>query len=307
MNYRIRKAVIEDLDCVMNLYAVARQFMRDHDNPDQWGNTYPPEELVRQDITREKQYLVEDATGIHGVFYFAIEEDPTYRVIRKGCWRADGAYGVIHRVAGDGSGGILHAAVAYAGEQICYLRMDTHADNYVMQRALEKQGFCRCGVIQIDDGTLRTAYERIDGVREAQEKDLGQILELYLHLHETALPENSDVLHETWHQILRDKNHHLIVYEKDGKLLSSCVCVLIPNLTRNVRPYAVVENVVTHGAFRGRGYATKCLAYAEKIAKRSGCYKIMLLTGAKDEKTLSFYKSAGYNSSDKTAFIHWLK
>ena len=97
-----------------------------------------------------------------------------------------------------------------------------------------------------------------------------------------------------------------IVCEVDGKIVSSCVCVIIPNLTRNVRPYAFVENVVTHSDYRGKGYASLCLDYAKSIAENDGCYKIMLLTGSKSDSTLNFYKRAGYNSNDKTAFIQWL-
>lgn len=143
-------------------------------------------------------------------------------------------------------------------------------------------------------------------VREAEKKDLNAILELYLCLHEESVPEESDYLHDTWQQILEDENHHLIVNEMDGKIVSSCVCVIIPNLTRNIRPYAFVENVVTHTDFRGHGFASECLEYAKQIAQQSNCYKMMLLTGSKEKKTLDFYRNAGYNSTDKTAFIQWL-
>lgn len=98
----------------------------------------------------------------------------------------------------------------------------------------------------------------------------------------------------------------MIVCEIDGKIVASCVCVIIPNLTRNVRPYAFVENVVTHGEYRKKGYATDCLNFAKKIAEKNHCYKMMLLTGSKEEGTLNFYRNAGYNSSDKTAFIQWI-
>ena len=143
-------------------------------------------------------------------------------------------------------------------------------------------------------------------IREASKNDLKEILELYLNLHETTVPEETEQLHRTWEKIMNEKDHHLIVCEVDGKIVSSCVCVVIPNLTRNVRPYAFVENVVTHKDYRGKGYATDCLNYAKKIAQESNCYKMMLLTGSKEEKTLMFYEKAGYNSSDKTAFIQWL-
>lgn len=105
---------------------------------------------------------------------------------------------------------------------------------------------------------------------------------------------------------MNDKNHHLIVCEVDGKIVASCVCVVIPNLTRNVRPYAFVENVVTHRDNRKKGYTTACLNYARQIAEANHCYKMMLLTGSKEESTLNFYRNAGYNSSDKTAFIQWI-
>ena len=143
-------------------------------------------------------------------------------------------------------------------------------------------------------------------IRNAIFEDLSQILELYLHLHETAVPERSENLSKTWAQIIDDENHHLIVCEEDGKIVSSCVCVIIPNLTRGVRPYAFVENVVTHADYRGKGYATACLHYARELAQKENCYKMMLLTGSKSPETLAFYQNAGYNSTYKTAFIQWL-
>ena len=93
----------------------------------------------------------------------------------------------------------------------------------------------------------------------------------------------------------------------DDKIVSSCVCVIIPNLSRGVRPYAFIENVVTQKDYRGRGYATQCLNYAKEIAAEENCYKMMLLTGSKDERTLGFYSNAGYHCADKTAFIQWLE
>ena len=143
-------------------------------------------------------------------------------------------------------------------------------------------------------------------VREAEEKDLDALLELYLHLHEEGIPDKGEHLRQTWNRILSDENHHIIVKEHDGKLVSSCVCVIIPNLTRGVRPYAFIENVVTHREYRKRGFASECLEYARRIAMKENCYKMMLLTGSKQEETLNFYRQAGYNSTDKTAFIQWL-
>lgn len=143
-------------------------------------------------------------------------------------------------------------------------------------------------------------------VREAVKEDLDELSHLYLFLHEKDIPEQSQHLQNVWNEIISDKNHHIIVNVVDEKIVSSCVCVIIPNLTRNVRPYAFVENVVTHLECRGKGYATECLNYAREIAKNQNCYKMMLLTSSKEQKTLDFYENAGYNSADKTAFIQWL-
>lgn len=143
-------------------------------------------------------------------------------------------------------------------------------------------------------------------LREACQNDLNAILDLYLFLHETAVPKETKQLEMTWEKIINDKDHHLIVCDIDGKIVSSCVCVIIPNLTRNIRPYAFIENVVTHKDYRGKGYATMCLNYAKRIAEDNNCYKMMLLTGSRTESTLNVYRNAGYNSTDKTAFIQWL-
>ena len=143
-------------------------------------------------------------------------------------------------------------------------------------------------------------------VREIKESELGELLELYTHLHESGIPEDTEHLQNTWTTICSDENHHIIVCEVGGKIVSSCVCVIIPNLTRNIRPYAFIENVVTHCDHRGKGYATACLNCAKELAVKADCYKMMLLTSSKSESTLDFYKRAGYNCTDKTAFIQWL-
>lgn len=143
-------------------------------------------------------------------------------------------------------------------------------------------------------------------IREINENDLDGLLQLYTQLHDNPIPEKTAGLSELWEKILADPDHHIIVAEEDGKIVSSCVCVIILNLTHEQRPYAFVENVVTDKDYRKRGLATACLDYAKKIAEGENCYKLMLLTGSKEESTLNFYRRAGYNSNDKTAFIKWI-
>ena len=94
-----------------------------------------------------------------GVFMFMIAADPTYAYI-EGSWRSDTPYGVIHRIAGVG-GGVFAAALEYCSGRICHLRIDTHADNKPMQHVVEKAGFSKRGIIYVQDGTPRIAYDRI--------------------------------------------------------------------------------------------------------------------------------------------------
>lgn len=101
-------------------------------------------------------------------------------------------------------------------------------------------------------------------VREAAKDDLYELLNLYLYLHEDGIPSNSRHLEAAWSAIVEDANHHIIVNEVDGRIVSSCVCVIVPNLTRDVRPYALIENVATNKEHRGKGFASECLDYAEE-------------------------------------------
>lgn len=142
--------------------------------------------------------------------------------------------------------------------------------------------------------------------REAGIGDLDAIQELYLHLHETEKLQDSHELRSLWNKIIDDKNYHILVGEINRKVISSITLIVIPNLSRGAKPYALIENVVTHTEYRGKGYAKLLMQEASKIAKESGCYKIMLLTGSKKESTLKFYENCGFNCNDKTAFIKWL-
>lgn len=159
MVYTVRKAEQTDLPRILEIYASARHFMARTGNPNQWGTTHPPRQQLEQDIRQGDLLVVEDDQGIHGVFFFSLGEDPTYGQIDDGQWHAQRPYGTIHRIASDGSGGILGTAVAYGKARSDYLRIDTHEDNHVMQHALGKQGFRRCGIIHIADGSPRIAYD----------------------------------------------------------------------------------------------------------------------------------------------------
>lgn len=139
-------------------------------------------------------------------------------------------------------------------------------------------------------------------IREITENDFDGLMKLYAQLGDNPIPQKSEEVFAVWNKILQNKDYHIVVADVEGKVVSTCTCVIIPNLTHNQRPYAVVENVVTDQNFRKKGYATSCLNYAKEIAIKNNCYKLMLMTGSKKEATLNFYRNAGYTDKTKTAF-----
>lgn len=139
-------------------------------------------------------------------------------------------------------------------------------------------------------------------IREIIQDDLEDLLKLYEQLGPNPFVQVDEHILTVWNNILQNKDYHIVVADVDGAVVSTCTCVIIPNLTHNQRPYAVVENVVTDQNFRGKGYATSCLDFAKEIAIKNNCYKLMLMTGSKKETTLNFYRNAGYTDKTKTAF-----
>ena len=158
----IRKAQMRDIDEIMNIYASAREFMRASGNPNQWGDGYPSRELIKADIESGLSYIVEDEGEIIACFFFKVGEDPTYVRIYEGEWIEGGEYGVIHRIAVKYNGrGIIARVFEFCSEISRSIRIDTHRDNIPMQRALEKSGFTRCGIIYLPSSDERIAYQRI--------------------------------------------------------------------------------------------------------------------------------------------------
>lgn len=156
----IEKATLSQLPQIMAIYEKARAFMARTGNPDQWGTAYPPEEMIRRDILNEKCYVNLINGEICAVFYFAVESDPTYGYI-DGAWLNDKPYGVIHRIAVAASGkGVAADCFRFAYEKCRNLRIDTHEKNIPMQRCLMKHGFRRCGIIYLEDGDPRIAYQK---------------------------------------------------------------------------------------------------------------------------------------------------
>ncbi len=159
---KIRDAAMEDLVRIMRIYGSAQEYMIQSGNPTQWGHSYPSVAMVRSDIEKKTCKVIYDEQGVHGVFALLVDGEPNYDDI-EGQWLNDDAYLTIHRVAGDGQvHGIFRCIVAYCRHISGNIRIDTHADNLTMQKLIEKNGFTRCGVIYVEDGSPRLAYQRVE-------------------------------------------------------------------------------------------------------------------------------------------------
>jgi GNAT superfamily N-acetyltransferase len=130
------------------------------------------------------------------------------------------------------------------------------------------------------------------------------LLDLYQHLNadEPPLPE-VPVLDQVWNDFTSDPKIYCVVGEMDGRLVASCTLIIIPNLTRGAHPYGLIENVVTHPEYRKKGIGSGLLHYALQLAWERQCYKVMLLTGRKQEETLRFYEKVGFQRGLKTGFV----
>jgi RimJ/RimL family protein N-acetyltransferase len=160
---KVRKTKPEDLESVMRVYAYAREQMKKNGNPTQWGEDRPGENTIVSDIEAGNSYVVagEGDGEICGVFAFIIGDDPTYRKIENGAWKNDHTYGTIHRLASNGKEkGIFQACLQFCEQCIPDIRADTHQNNRIMQYLLEKAGYERCGIIFVEDGSPRIAYQK---------------------------------------------------------------------------------------------------------------------------------------------------
>ena len=188
----VRNASTDDFDRIMEIYSYARDFMIRSGNPTQWGHSHPNPELIEADIDegicrvicescanpnanpgdsnptadcKVETSMPNGIDSIHGVFVVVSGIDPTYLRIYDGEWLNDEPYVTIHRLAGDGKAhGLFRCAFDYCKGLSSNVRVDTHENNHVMQRLIEKNGFIKCGTIYISDGSPRIAYHWSDSI-----------------------------------------------------------------------------------------------------------------------------------------------
>jgi GNAT superfamily N-acetyltransferase len=137
-------------------------------------------------------------------------------------------------------------------------------------------------------------------IRECEPQDLIKLVELYKHLHGEDDPIPAyPILHQVWQEIIDDPKIHCFIGDYGGMIVCSCILIIVPNLSRGSRPYGLIENVVTHSVYRRKGFGSSLLRYALKTAWKHNCYKVMLLTGRRDEGTMRFYEKAGFKRGIK--------
>jgi GNAT superfamily N-acetyltransferase len=141
-------------------------------------------------------------------------------------------------------------------------------------------------------------------IRALTRAELPALLALYRHLHphDEALPDDASV-GVVWDELLSNPRYRYLGVYVEDILIASCTISIIPNLTRGGRPYGLIENVVTHSDYQGRGYGKAVLREALSFAWSQRCYKVMLMTSRKDEAILKFYAAAGFDRHDKQAFV----
>ena len=159
----IRKAEMRELDRIMRIYDGARAYMRENGNAEQWSGGYPSAELIASDIDNGFCHVCIENEEIVGVFCYFWGEDPTYHRIYEGAWINERPYGVLHRIAVDKHcKGVASRCFDFCLSQCHNLKIDTHHDNIHMQRSLAKNGFTRCGIIYLENGDPRIAYQKSD-------------------------------------------------------------------------------------------------------------------------------------------------
>ncbi len=160
---KIRNTRIDEIDKVMDIYRIAKEFMSQSGNAGQWEDDYPSRELILQDIRSRYSYVcTDDEEELLGTFCFMPGPEPTYRIIDNGHWLNEESYCVIHRLAATGKvKGVADRCFGWCFHQCGNVRVDTHRDNKVMQHILSKHGYVYCGIIYVRDRSERLAFQKV--------------------------------------------------------------------------------------------------------------------------------------------------
>ena len=309
----IRKSKIDDLDKILKIYEIARNFMKESGNPTQWGDNYPDKTLVKEDIENEISYVVENSGIICAVFVFFIGKEQSYEDFIK----ENQEYGIIHRVASDGSiKGIVSEVYNFAKNKISDIKIDTHKDNSSMQRVLEKLGFKKSGIIYLKNGSERILYQSSTMIRHVVINDLDKLAKIEAD----SYPESEAASRESIRKRIESFPECFWILEEGGNILSFINGMSTDEKELEDRMYddaklhdsngkwQMIFSVVTAKEFRNAGNASKVMRKVIedcKLRKKAG----IVLTCK--EELRGFYKSFGYKeegiSDSKHGNTLWYK
>ena len=160
----IRKTTFDDLDMVMKIYAEGREIMIKGNNFHQWPEGYPFRDIIEEDIAAGFSYVCVDSGEILAVFHLSPGPEISYEKI-DGAWLDDEPYGVVHRIArlkSDKAKGVGAFCLEWCYDLMRNIRIDTHVDNVPMRKLLGKQGYKYCGIVRIETGAERLAYQKTE-------------------------------------------------------------------------------------------------------------------------------------------------
>lgn len=164
---KFRRATVEDVKYIINIIAQAQKYFKER-KIDQWQNGYPNEEVIARDIYNESSYVLTEDNKVVATAALYFDEEKNYKNIYEGNWKSNAPYSVIHRIAvsnqckGRGVASIMLDEMSKLSKEknVHNLRVDTHMENLSMQSLLKKNHFDYCGIIYIEDGGKRVAFEK---------------------------------------------------------------------------------------------------------------------------------------------------
>lgn len=168
---KLRKTKYSDLESIMQIIAQAQIYFSEQ-GIDQWQDNYPNKESLRADIDRGESYVLCSDNEPIATAMISYGKEPTYAQI-EGEWLSDAhtPYVVIHRVAVSrtqkrkGCASFIMKCIIDKNSPVLphtasSFRIDTHKDNKAMLRLIKQFGFQYCGIIKVDGGAERLAFER---------------------------------------------------------------------------------------------------------------------------------------------------
>ena len=295
---QIREATPQDMERLMHIYEMARETMRQSGNPNQWGMNFPPRELIEEDIEKHRCMAVCDGDVIYGVFALCRGSDPTYSYVEGGEWRNDAPYITMHRVASDGQmHGVFTAMVNYCKSISDNIRIDTHADNRIMQKVITRNGFVKCGIIYLLNGELRVAYHWANyHIESAKADDKEKIYALYrmqLGREYCAWDDHYPGKKEIDFDLARESL--FVMKDEAGEIVASVSIdedEAVKKLTcwrEDLQPGGELARLAVYPSLQNKGIAREMLKYGMRELKKRGYQSVHFLVNKENKKALRSY------------------